>query len=597
MFGSKRLLGMAIIAIATGTLAQAGHLQVGQASLLGVDAQKKAGIIETRVAWDNSWRNDRNCDAVWLFAKYRIGQGPWLHVDLKADSGVPFTLPLLPGAKPPPGVPPAPETPVPADFAVGKGDASAQCSIWIPGTRKGLFLFRKQGAGNVSLTGVRLAWDTAKVPEAAKAEVAVFGVEMVYIPEGHHLVGDPKGSIEDVPGKVTPVNCLFAYPGKGAYDIVSEAALEVAAKDGALYCNVGNPRSRDEVPFTLPDAFPKGFKSFWYMKYELSSQQYADFLNHLTRRQQQARVEADICGDEVPNYHVMSDSDEEHLRQSIVCAKKGNGATGYKLEVTPIPGMAPPKDGEGPSNLIKKLVPNPAASGQEPNAPVKFYTYAPARACNYIGWSDLAAFADWSGLRPLTELEYEKGCRGTGPALPNEFAWNHNTQIGRADTFAGADGSGYEKKVPQTGVVNACFGGGIAPFDVGKKAKPDNPGFEGPVSGELFENSRHDGVPVQVNDGASFYGVCHLSGNLWERCVTIGHPEGRKFQGTHGDGNLDEEGYANVADWPGREGGGGGNRGGVWSSPNGNYLRIALRFAANNPRDPRGKNSGLRVGF
>ena len=88
-----------------------------------------------------------------------------------------------------------------------------------------------------------------------------------------------------------------------------------------------------------------------------------------------------------------------------------------------------------------------------------------------------------------------------------------------------------------------------------------------------------------------------LSGNLWERCVTIGHPKGRAFKGTHGDGNLDSSGYADVPDWPGKDGAGGGNRGGVWSSPSGKYLWVALRFAANNPRAKKGKNSGIRLGF
>ena len=30
----------------------------------------------------------------------------------------------------------------------------------------------------------------------------------------------------------------------------------------------------------------------------------------------------------------------------------------------------------------------------------------------HISWSDMSAYLDWSGLRPMTELEYEKACRG-----------------------------------------------------------------------------------------------------------------------------------------------------------------------------------------
>ena len=297
------------------------------------------------------------------------------------------------------------------------------------------------------------------------------------------------------------------------------------------------------------------------MKYELTSQQFVDFLNTFNRKQQQSMVESDISADEIKNYYVKTNSEEEHLRCSIVVAKKGNGTT----------------------------------------EPVTFYTYAPARTLNFMSWSNIAAIGDWAALRPITELEYEKASRGPGEPLVDELSWGVTmddlANIGRAQTFDGADGSGFEKKVPQKGVVNACFGGGIAPFDVGKKTVPDNPGFEGPVTGELFENNIQGEVSERINCGASYYGVRNLSGNVWERCVTTGHQLGRIYDGQHGDGELDADGFANVANWPGKDGAGAGNRGGVWSSPAPKYLRLALRFAANFPKSEDGKNSGCRLGF
>ena len=382
-----------------------------------------------------------------------------------------------------------------------------------------------------------------------KLPVKAFGFEMVYVPQDTHFIGDPKGPDG-------PDNCFYTYPNNGAYLIKSEDPILMDKVEGALYCDQDNPRSREDVPFTIPAAFPKGYKAFWIMKYELTSQQFVDFLNTLNRKQQQSMVEADIKGDEIKNYHVKTNSEEEHLRNAIVTAKKGNGTT----------------------------------------EPVIFYTYAPARAVNFMSWSNIAAIADWAGMRPITELEDEKACRGPKEAIPNEAAWG-TTEAGRVDTFDGADGSGLEKKVPQKGLVNACFGGGIAPFDVGKKLVPDNPGFEGPVSGEVFENSRHEGIPEKVNDGASYYGVRNLSGNLWERCVTVGHKLGRVYDAQHGDGELDADGFANVSNWPGKDGAGAGNRGGVWSSPAFKYLRFALRFAANFPKSEDGKNSGCRLGY
>ena len=39
---------------------------------------------------------------------------------------------------------------------------------------------------------------------------------------------------------------------------------------------------------------------------------------------------------------------------------------------------------------------------------------APSRPANWISWDDGLAFADWAGLRPMTELEFTKAARGHG---------------------------------------------------------------------------------------------------------------------------------------------------------------------------------------
>lgn len=520
-------------------IAQASHLKVENTLVSELNAEKKSAKVQCSVSWDNAWKNDINCDGVWLFVKFLSPQGKWKHATLKSSSAGDFDY----------------FDKTPAQFS--RGD-NADMGMWVPEGKKGVFLFRTKGNGSTKSTDVQLAWDYARdglsPEEVTKASLKVFGFEMVFVPQDKHYVGDPKGPNG-------PDNALYTYPDNGAYLISSEDPITVNAVPGALYCDQDNPRSREETPFTIPKEFPKGYRSFWIMKYELTSQQFCDFLNTLTRKQQQSMVESDISGDVITNYYVKTNSEEERLRCSIVTAKKGNGTT----------------------------------------EPVKFYTYAPARTLNFTSWANIAAVGDWAGLRPITELEYEKAARGPGEALVNELAWGvpmeDEANIGRVQTFDGADGSGYEKKVPQKGVVNSCFGGGIAPFDVGKKEKPDNPGFEGPVSGDLFENSVQGNVSERINCGASYYGVRNLSGNVWERCITIGHKLGRSFDGQHGDGVLTEDGFCNVANWPGKDGAGAGNRGGVWSSPAPKYLRLALRFAANFPKSEDGKNSGCRLGF
>ena len=41
----------------------------------------------------------------------------------------------------------------------------------------------------------------------------------------------------------------------------------------------------------------------------------------------------------------------------------------------------------------------------------------------YMCWADCATYADWAGLRPMTELEFEKACRGPLKPVPDEYAW------------------------------------------------------------------------------------------------------------------------------------------------------------------------------
>jgi hypothetical protein len=64
--------------------------------------------------------------------------------------------------------------------------------------------------------------------------------------------------------------------------------------------------------------------------------------------------------------------------------------------------------------------------------------------------------------------------------------------------------------------------------------------------------------------GASYYWVMDLAGSVWERVVSPGHPKGRAFLGTNGDGTLGSYGIATNADWPAgdHEAGGYGYRGG-----------------------------------
>ncbi|MDX9867462.1 MAG: hypothetical protein RBT78_06010, partial [Kiritimatiellia bacterium] len=59
--------------------------------------------------------------------------------------------------------------------------------------------------------------------------------------------------------------------------------------------------------------------------------------------------------------------------------------------------------------------------------------------------------------------------------------------------------------------------------------------------------------------GAGYWGILELTGNLFERCKTVGNDAGRTFDGVHGTGALTDSGSAQNATWAngmGRRGGG-----------------------------------------
>ena len=156
-------------------------------------------------------------------------------------------------------------------------------------------------------------------------------------------------------------------------------------------------------------------------------------------------------------------------------------------------------------------------------------------SCNFLGWSDDAAFCDWTGLRPMTELEYEKACRGTQTPIPNEYAWG-NTSIKQT------------KEMQNAGTENESA------------LNTENNNFIslGPVRAGFFENQKN----TREQNAYSYYKISDLTANLFERCITVSNSKGVTFVGSQGDGMLDQAGNATNADWAAVNGNGAGFRGG-----------------------------------
>src|SRR5690606_38851134 len=110
----------------------------------------------------------------------------------------------------------------------------------------------------------------------------------------------------------------------------------------------------------------------------------------------------------------------------------------------------------------------------------------------------------------ITELEYEKACRGPGLPVENDFPWGTSSDVKRSRYYNNEG--------------NLVFEGTLKEADLTDHNK------------ELF--------------GASYYWVMDLNKSLWERCVTIGNVNGRSFMGSHGDGILGGyHGNATNEDW------------------------------------------------
>ncbi len=140
-------------------------LTAGSAAVTNLRASTSDGgrrMIEFDISWENSWRNRINWDAAWSFAKYRPsgGSSAWRHATLSTFA---------------------------ADHQAPNGTVTPSSD------GKGIFLYRAtEGQGTISWQSVRLVWNSALDGLAANTpvDVQVFGVEMVYIPEGRFLAGD-----------------------------------------------------------------------------------------------------------------------------------------------------------------------------------------------------------------------------------------------------------------------------------------------------------------------------------------------------------------------------------------------------------------------
>jgi len=331
----------------------ANNVQVSNIEVFSIDRTNHIIYIQFDLSGENAWRTTsdaQNWDATWAFVKYRTAAGNWRHATLSTNQ---------------------------ANY---RSPAEAQIDPVTDG--KGVFIYASDVNAGIIPTynyqQIVLAWeygiDGFDEANTTNLEVRIFAIEMVYIPQGSFYLGS--GGSE--------TNTFYTYNSNAPYLINSESAIQVSTTNGQLYYDNASGYAGDQSG-PIPDNFPKGYNAFYCMKYEISQQQYVDFLNNLT-------------------------STEANNRDNVTNSFRNN--------VTP--------------------------ASNYPN----ITTSTPYVAMNWLDWFDVTAYLDWAALRPMTELEFEKVARGPITPIANENVWGNTTAANTTYTLSNANAENEEVNNP-----------------------------------------------------------------------------------------------------------------------------------------------------
>jgi len=380
--------------------------------------------------------------------------------------------------------------------------ASPGASLDVTSDGIGAIVYRDaDGSGNVNFQNMQIRWNFGSTDTNDIIDIQVFAIEMVYVPQGAFYLG---GTTGDEANKFHS----GGFSTSSSYRVTSENALTIANSSGNLYYTATNSNGGDQAG-VLTASYPKGFGAFYSMKYEVSEGQWIAFFNSLTENQKANR---DV-------------TDATHKNSDAVVARNTVAWTGGTASAT---------------------------------------TAAPDRAMSYLSISDMNSYMDWAGLRPMTELEYEKACRGPILPKPGEFAWG-SANIASNDYTLVNSGFSSER------ITNTEVNTGNALYSI------TNGTLNGPLRNGIFAASAINNNREET--GGSYYGIMELSGNLYERCVSVGNVQGRVFTGLHGNGIISSTtGNGTVSNWPNNTTGDGYSfRGGSFLN-GADFIRVSDRF-------------------
>lgn len=354
--------------------------------------------------------------------------------------------------------------------------STANNSYGVTGNGIGVFIHRSSdGIGDVNFEKIQLRWNYG---ENGLGDNDIIEISVNAI----EMVYIPSGSFYVGDGQDDFGQFEAGNSGQ-PFLISSEASLTLGGTNSNNLSNNNaiNMLNDDDFDYsttrTLPADFPKGFEAFYIMKYEASQEQYAEFLRRLTPDQK-------------------FDRDGPHYVNSI--------------NVFPI------TDG------------NHWAEADYPWRPM-----------HYLSWADVAAYLDWAGLRPFSELEHEKACRGPLEPIAEEYAWGNNSWY-LADLYTYQNNNTPEETI-RTGI-------GV---EVGNaNSNSIYSGAADPVRCGIFAASAIN--KTREETGATYYGGMEMTGNCYELVISVGNSQTRDFSGLHGNGSVTGTGNASftlLTDW------------------------------------------------
>ena len=350
----------------------------------------------------------------------------------------------------------------------------------VSGTDRGMGAFVYSSApraGGVIYSSTRLKWDYGaqgyNFGSGGDIQVSVLAIEMAHVAEGAFWAGN--------------TNAVIFNSFRDEANAASPARIASEDAQSVFYGTNTPPAS-----YALPAAFPKGHKGFYCMKYMVTQGQYSEFLNMQTRARQ-----AQLCS-AVTQGRYMNDDDTSTAAQ--------NWNTVYVADATADP------------------------------LPRVYAAAEPELLCNWIGWDDGIRYAAWAGLRPMTELEFEKAARGPLDPVEHECVWG-DTMLAVMYRSSPDVSNGRE-----IAVGSGRSSAGWSPDNSANAAirLPAAVTSQMPRAG-IFATA----TSSRRQSGASYWGIMELGSGLIEAAVSPRDATGLAFTGAHGDGTL-----AVPAGWP-----------------------------------------------